>query len=399
MTGHSASIPSCVTGGAAHLAAQEARLCAHAATAWASLGHGARRLGVVGAGTMGRTIAFAALEAGMAVTVLDSHDAPLQAAAQDLERWSAKAGIDSAARLLRDFDGLAEVDIVIESVFEDEMVKRKVLRRIEAAAPAHALLTTNSSTLDIDRLAAALQDPGRFVGTHFFLPAHRTPVLEVVAGRATSEEARRQALALAHQLGKVPIEAGNCDGYVGNRLFDRFWQEAVHLVEQGTAPGAVDAALTEWGMALGPLATLDRIGNDLLAGVVARRAAQRPGAPRSHLLQALVEAGRKGLSCGAGWYDYAEGSRTGTASGAVADLAQHVAEREAIAVRSCSPEEIVAACVSAVIDEGHRLLAEGHAQSPGDIDVMFTRAYGFPASSGGPMHLSACLAHGERACA
>jgi len=344
----------------------------------ARLGRRDCRLGVVGAGTMGRTIALAGLEAGLDVVLVDNNPAQLQTARADLARWAAKAGLAAVPACSDDLVALAGASVVVESVFEDAAIKTGVLRAIEAVVDDHALITTNSSSLDIDRLAAALDRPDRFIGTHFFLPAHRTPVLEIVAGRASAPATSDRAQALALTLGKLPIRAGNCDGYVGNRLFDSFWQEAAFLVEEGAMPEAVDAALTGWGMALGPLATLDRIGNDLLAAVLTRRAAERPGIRQPAIVARLVAEGRVGVRAGRGWYDYPDGGRQGVPSA-----------RFDTTGRAVAPEAIVARCVGAVIREGRALLAEGMAQSAGDIDVMFVRAYGFPMATGGPMYLAA----------
>lgn len=376
MTG--AVMPAIAIDGASHLAAEEARLIAGARAAVARLGRRDCRLGVVGAGTMGRTIALAGLEAGLDVVLVDNNPAQLQAARADLARWATKAGLAAVPACSDDLVALAGASVVVESVFEDAAIKIGVLRAIEAVVDDHALITTNSSSLDIDRLAAALDRPDRFIGTHFFLPAHRTPVLEIVAGRASAPATSDRAQVLALMLGKLPIRAGNCDGYVGNRLFDSFWQEAAFLVEEGALPEAVDAALTGWGMALGPLATLDRIGNDLLAAVLARRAAERPGIRQPAIVARLVAEGRVGVRAGRGWYDYPDGGRQGVPSA-----------RFDTTGRAVAPEAIVARCVGAVIREGRALLAEGMAQSAGDIDVMFVRAYGFPMATGGPMYLAA----------
>jgi len=375
------ALPRALADGPAHLAAEEARLIAGAQAAAARLGRGDRRIGVVGAGTMGRTIALAAIEAGLDVVLVDNTMAQLRSAQADLARWVAKAGLAAVPICADDLAALAGVSIVVESVFEDAAIKTGVLRAIEAVVGDDALITTNSSSLDVDRLAGALDRPDRFIGTHFFLPAHRTPVLEVVAGRASAPATCDRALALALTLGKLPIRAGNCDGYVGNRLFDSFWQEAAFLVEDGASPDAVDAALTGWGMALGPLATLDRIGNDLLAAVLARRAAERPGIRQPAIVARLVAEGRTGARAGQGWYDYPDGGRQGVPAAAVTALV-------AAAGQNFAPDAIVVRCVGAAIREGRALLREGMAQSAGDIDVMFVRAYGFPAATGGPMHLA-----------
>lgn len=354
-------------------------------------------VGIVGAGTMGRTIAMAVRLAGLRAILIEHDEAQRRSADEAIKRWSAQAGLSDEVGCTDSLAELAAADIVIEAVFEDLTTKAEVLEVIDRHAGARALIATNSSSLDIDRLGAASRRPENFLGTHFFLPAHRTPVLEIVAGKATSADATRRAMAFAARLGKLAVPAGNCDGYIGNRLFDRFYQEAMFLVEEGATVAAVDDALELWGMALGPFRTLDRVGNDLINGVCRRRASERPGIVLPDIIGVIHDAGRHGAACGRGWYDYAPNSRRGEPSSDVDVLIEDFARKCGRKRRDIDAEEIIARCVLAVALEGQILIADRIARSEGDIDVMFTRGYGFPASTGGPMFLARAMGASARA--
>ena len=353
-------------------------------------------VGIVGAGTMGRTIAMAVRLAGLRAILIDRDEAQRRSADDAIKRWTAQAGLSDAVCCTDDLAELAAADIVIEAVFEDLTTKAEVLAAIDRHASAGALLATNSSSLDIDKLGAASRRAENFLGTHFFLPAHRTPILEIVAGKATSPNATARAMAFAARLGKLAVPAGNCDGYIGNRLFDRFYQEAMFLAEEGATVAAVDDALELWGMALGPFRTLDRIGNDLINGVCRRRASERPGIVLPDLVGVIHDAGRHGAACGRGWYDYAPNSRRGEPSSDVDALIDDFARKHGRKRRRIDAEEIIARCVLAVMLEGQILIAERIARSEGDIDVMFTHGYGFPASKGGPMFLARAIGASAR---
>lgn len=352
---------------------------------------------VVGAGTMGRTIAAAVGLAGFRTILVDRDPAQLQSAKAAIGRWTSQAALATEIGYTANLADIANADIVVESVFEDLAAKIEVLAAIARHVRADSLITTNSSSLDIDRLATASARAENFLGTHFLLPAHRIPVLEVVAGIQTSSFTVSRALAFADRLGKLAVPAGNCDGYIGNRLFDRLWQEALYLVEEGAKLAAIDAALEQWGMALGPFRTLDRIGNDLIYAACRRRATERPGIVLPDLIRVIHEAGRQGSACGRGWYDYAPGSRHGESAEAVEGLIDGFMQEHDRKPRHIDAEEIVARCVLSVVLEGEQLIADRIARSEGDIDVLLTRGYGFPEASGGPMHLARAIGPRARA--
>jgi 3-hydroxyacyl-CoA dehydrogenase len=348
------------------------------------------RIAVIGAGAMGSTIATAAAAAGLDVVLVDQDPARLRTAGADIRRWSANAAGGGTIEYTPELARISGCKLVIESIVEDAALKSRLLVAIESHVGPATLITTNTSSLDIDQLAASMRRRGRFLGTHFFLPAHRIPVLELVRGSATTPEAMQQARAFAGRLSKLPVCVGNAPGFVGNRLFDRLWQEAVLLVEEGALPEEVDSALEQWGLALGPFATLDRIGLALIDSV-ARRMQLASSAPVPSLVAALCKAGRTGVAARRGWFDYTPASRRGSPSSEVRQLVERWSREQGLTRRPIPVDEIVARPVLAVIEEARDLLARGIASRPGDIDVLFTRAYGFPAWSGGPLGLAAAL--------
>ena len=348
-------------------------------------------IAVIGAGAMGSTIAMAASAAGLDVVLVDKDPARLRAASADISRWSAGTTGGGAVEYTPELARISRCGTVIESIVEDAEVKSRLLVAVEGHVRPGILITTNTSSLDIDHLAASMRHRGRFLGTHFFLPAHRIPVLELVRGSATTADALEQARALAGRLSKLPVCVGNAPGFAGNRLFDRLWQEAVFLVEEGALPEQVDTALENWGLALGPFATLDRIGLALIDSVTTRQRQQAPSVSAPSLVGALIKVGRTGVAARHGWFDYTPGSRRGSPSSEVQQLVERWSREQGRTRRTVSVDEIVARPVLAVIEEARDLLARGIASSPGDIDVLFTRAYGFPSWSGGPLGLAAAL--------
>jgi 3-hydroxyacyl-CoA dehydrogenase len=379
------------------LALAEARLQSEATAAGERFPLTQARVAVVGAGAMGSTIAMAAAKAGLDVVLVDRDPARLRAAVADIDRWSERTTGAGSVEYTTDLARIRASKVVIESITEDAALKTELLVAIEDQLQPGTLITTNTSSLDIDQLAMPLRHRARFLGTHFFLPAHRIPVLEVVRGSDTTADAFDQALALAGRLAMMPVCVGNAPKFVGNRLFDCLWQEAVFLVEEGALPEEVDGALEQWGLALGPFATLDRIGLSLIDSVSTRQRQQTPRtsshgpSPGPSLVGVLCKAGRTGIAAHRGWFDYAPGSRRGVPSDDVRQLLERWSRELGRTRRTVSVDEIVARPVLAVIDEARGLLARGIARRPGDIDVLFTRAYGFPSWSGGPLALAATL--------
>jgi 3-hydroxyacyl-CoA dehydrogenase len=356
-----------------------------------------RRIGVLGAGTMGAGIAVACLDAGYAVTLVD-----VDAAALDRGRARVQATLDGAvtkgritravaderaARLLAagEVGALADCQFVIEAVFENLELKRRVFESLDAALPAGALLATNTSYLDVDAMANATRRAPSVLGMHFFSPANVMKLVEVVRGRETSASALATGVAVARRLGKLPIVTANATGFVGNRMLQAYGRENQLLLLEGATPWQVDAALERFGMAMGPNAVLDLAGLDV--GWRARRERRDlPDDPRYfRVADALVEAGRLGQKSGRGNYRYDESGRGREPDPDVEALIVAEARRLGIERRTIQDDEIVARCLHALINEGARLLDEGVAARASDVDVAWVHGYGFPRWRGGPL--------------
>lgn len=362
-----------------------------------------RRIGVLGAGTMGRGIAMTLAQAGRTVVLVDPSDQALASARAYLASWAerqlAKGRIDTAGHaalldrigLAASVESFAGCYMVIEAVPEILALKREVLTQIETVVGHRALITSNTSTLDVDAIAAALDEPGRFIGTHFFLPAQVNRLLELVPAATTAPETLGLTLALARDLGKQAVVAANGDGFIGNRLFDRFHQEAMYLLEEGAWPEDVDAALEDWGLAIGPFRALDMVGNDIPWGVRKQRTL-RPTPPHQPKVgDALCDAGFFGRKTGKGWYSYDNAQPKGRPSEDINALIAGVSRQLGRVRRRIEPEEIVGRCITALIIEGSAMLEEGRAERASDIDLVYVTGYGFPAAIGGPMRLGETL--------
>ncbi len=353
------------------------------------------RAGIVGAGMMGTGIAMCLAAAGIEVALLDVSPPALAAGlarigglydesvARGKLTDAQAAAARSRIRGVSDYAALAQVDIAIEAVFEDPVLKGEVFAQLDRCTPARAILASNTSTLDIDRLAACTARAEQVVGTHFFSPAHIMKLMENVRGRASSPETLATVMALARRLGKIPVLAGNCDGFIGNRMLHFYGVEAERLLEEGATPEQIDAVIEEFGFAMGPLAMRDLAGNDV--GWAIRRNRVLPADERcSPILERMVAAGRLGRKCGRGFYRY-EGGRRHSDPEALA-LIRAVADELGIRQRSIGAQEILARLLHPLVNEGARVLAEGIAARPGDIDVVYVYGYGFPAFRGGPMY-------------
>lgn len=322
-----------------------------------------QRVGIVGAGMMGRGIALALLRGGIRVDLTDL-DEQVRAAATSWLAIEAEDLIDA----LRVVPSIAEFDnpeLVIEAVIENHDVKGRVFSEVAATHPS-AVIASNTSGLDLDSLADGLPDPTALIGLHFFAPAQTMRVVEVVRTRASSPAALAAGLALVRRLGKVPVLSAVGPGFIGNRMFDRYLAAALHLVLVGAEPRAIDSEMLAWGMRMGPFATLDLIGNDVVWH--ARTPAERKD-PAWALVGELVDRGDLGRKSGRGWYDYAAAPPPRPHRGP----------------RPTADPAVVESILYPMVDEGVRVLADGIAQRPGDIDVLFLRGYGFPSESGGPM--------------
>ena len=359
--------------------------------------HPVATLGVVGAGTMGSGIAIAAATAGLEVTLVDAQEAALAAGLERVARHFGdahrKGRIDAAAaaaatarvRGATTLAALAAVDLVIEAVFESLEVKRAVFVELGRLCRRDAVLATNTSTLDVDAIAAASGRAGDVVGMHFFSPAHVMRLLEIVRGRDTAPTVLATAFALGKRLGKLGVVVGNGFGFVGNRMLYAYGREKELMMLEGATPAEVDRALEAFGMAMGPNAVGDLAGLDV--GYAVRRGwRDRPDDPRFYRVSdLLVEHGRLGQKNGRGFYRYEPGARRGTPDPEVDALIRAEAARLGIARRTVGADEIVERCTLALIDEGFRLLEEGIAARASDIDLVWCHGYGFPRERGGPM--------------
>ena len=355
-----------------------------------------KTVGVVGAGTMGGGIAMSFANAGIPVVVLDRDQATLSrglgVVAKNYESMVQRARIDQPAMQKRmglirgavEFAALADVDLVIEAAFEDIGVKESVFRELDKVCRKGALLATNTSSLDIDKIASFTSRPGDVLGMHFFSPANVMRLIEIVRGTETAPDALVTAMAVARTLGKIGVAVGNCDGFAGNRMLEKYITEAFLMVEEGACPADVDAALTRWGMAMGPFAMMDLAGIDVNWHIRQRRL--KEGKPYgSALLDRFHEAGRYGQKTSVGFYRYEPGSRTPLAdpyADAIID-----AHRAALGHRIARvpDQEIVNRAIYSLVNEGTTILDEGIVYRPGDLDVIYIYGYGFPAWRGGPM--------------
>jgi 3-hydroxyacyl-CoA dehydrogenase len=346
------------------------------------------RAAIVGAGTMGGGIAMAFVNAGIPVLIEETTQEALDRGMANIRRNYARLPPEAADQRLAmitpqlTFDGFDRADIIIEAVFENLTVKQQVFREIDGVAKPGCVLATNTSSLDIDPIAAATKRPDMVIGLHFFSPANIMRLVEIVRGSNTRPEVTATAVALAKRLGKIGVIAGNCPGFIGNRMINVYGREAQFLLEEGATVEDVNQALFDFGMAMGPLAMYDLVGNDVMRDIAA---ISGPAVARSPLvLPKLCALGRLGQKTGAGWSRYDE-NRKPSADPEVAALIESAARSAGIERRVISKEEIVDRCIDALVNEGARILEEGMALRASDIDVIYLTGYGFPAWRGGPM--------------
>ena len=356
------------------------------------------RVGIVGGGTMGGGIAMSFANAGFAVTLVEISDEALERGLAIIESnyaGSVKRGklSEEAAASCRslitgatDYASLADADLVIEAVFEDPELKKSIFAKLDGICKQGAILATNTSYQDVDAIAAATKRPADVIGLHFFSPAHIMKLLEIVRGAKTAADVLATCMGLAKKIGKVAVVSGVCYGFIGNRMLAPYGKQAQLLLLEGATPGQVDAAMEHWGMAMGPLRVFDLAGLDV--GYKARQAlpeAQKGDPVPYRVADALVEMGRCGQKTGAGFYRYDE-NRKPTHDPEVQALIEKTSAELGIERREISDEEIVSRLVGALVEEGRKIVAEGIAQRPGDIDIVYVYGYGFPAFRGGPMH-------------
>jgi len=352
---------------------------------------------IVGAGTMGGGIAMSCVNAGLAVILKDADQAALDRGLGTIQKnygVSVKRGrftqeyVDQRLKLIRttlSYDDFADADLVIEAVFEDMALKKTIFAELDRVAKRGAVLGSNTSTLSIDEIAATTSRPESVIGLHFFSPANVMRLLEIVRGKATSKPVIATAMQIAKKIGKVGVLVGNCWGFVGNRMFMPYVNEAQFLVEEGAAPEAVDKVLANFGMAMGPLAVVDMSGVDVGVRILEQaRHMQKPGSRQPLIEERLVKMGRMGQKSGAGWYKY-DAERRATPDPEVTEMVRKLVEEKRIPQRQISEQEILERCVYMLANVGARILEEGYALRAGDIDTVYVNGYGYPAYRGGPM--------------
>jgi 3-hydroxyacyl-CoA dehydrogenase len=356
-----------------------------------------RKVGVIGAGTMGGGISMSFINAGLPVVLLETKQEALDRGLANIRRnyqgalrkgTLTEAGLAERLALITptlDYALLGDVDLVIEAVFESMDVKRQVFENLDKVIRQGAILASNTSALNLDEIANFTRRPQDVIGMHFFSPANVMRLLEVVRGAKTAKDVLATVMRLAKTIGKIAVVSGVCDGFIGNRMLARYGAAAHDLIMAGALPQQVDAALQEFGMAMGPFRVGDLAGLDIGWALRKRRAAEFPERDFSNVSDDLCEAGRFGQKTGAGWYRYEAGSRNPIPDPKVTAIIEQYRRQKGITPREVSPQEIVERCVYALINEGARILADGIAQRSSDIDLVYLNGYGFPAYRGGPM--------------
>lgn len=357
-----------------------------------------QRAAVVGCGTMGGGIAMSFADAGIPVIVLESEEAALDRGLEKI-RGLYQSSVKKGRLSKRDMDArlgrlqgtlaaseLSDADIVIEAVFESMDVKKEVFRRLDEICKDDAILATNTSTLDVNEIADATKRPENVIGTHFFSPAHIMKLMENVRGEKTSKETVATVMKLSKRLGKVGVLVGVCDGFVGNRMLYAYRRQADFLLEEGALPQQVDSALYELGLPMGPFAMADLAGLDIGWAIRKRQAPARPKELRySPIADRICEMDRFGQKTGAGWYRYEPGSRTPIPDPEIEKLIIEVSTELGFERRAIDDAEIVERCMYPLINEGAKILEEGIALRPSDIDIVWIYGFGFPRYRGGPM--------------
>jgi len=355
------------------------------------------KVGVIGAGTMGGGIAMNFLNAGIPVTILETKKEALDRGlatvrknyeAQVKKGKLAQEKLDQRLALLTStlaYDDLKDVDLVIEAVFEDINVKETVFKALDEVCKPGAILASNTSTLDVDKIAAFTKRPQDVVGMHFFSPANVMKLLEVVRGAKTAKDVLATVMALGKKIRKTCVVSGVCDGFIGNRMIEQYSRQAGFLLDEGASPQQVDKAIEKFGFAMGPFRMGDLAGNDIGWYIRKRRYIEQPDMRYSKTADLLCELGRFGQKTSAGWYDYVPGKRDANPSPVVAEMLEKHRAALGITPRKISDEEIVQRLVYALVNEGAKIVEEGIASKASDIDMVYLTGYGFPLHRGGPM--------------
>lgn len=355
------------------------------------------KIGVIGAGTMGGGITMNFLNAGIPVTMLEMKQEALDRGVATIRKnyeAQVKKGklkqdkYEQRMSLLKtslSYDDLKDADLIIEAVFEEMGVKQKVFEQLDAIAKPGAILASNTSTLDVNKIASFTKRPQDVVGLHFFSPANVMKLLEVVRGAKTGKDVMATVMTAAKKIKKTAVVSGVCDGFIGNRMIEQYSRQAGFLLDEGATPQQVDKAIEKFGFAMGPFRMGDLAGNDIGWAIRKRRATERADMKYSKTADKLCELGRFGQKTGAGWYDYQEGKRDAIPSQLVEEMIAAHRKEQGIEPRKISDEEIVQRLVFALVNEAAHILEEGIAARASDIDMVYITGYGFPFHRGGPM--------------
>ena len=357
-----------------------------------------KRVGVIGAGTMGGGIAMNFLNAGIPVKILEmkqealdrgiatiqkNYEAQVKKGKLKQDKYEQRMALLSTTL---SYDDFKDCDLIIEAVFEEMGVKEAVFKQLDAVAKPGAILASNTSTLDVDQIASFTKRPQDVVGMHFFSPANVMKLLEVVRGAKTGKDVLATVMAVAKKIKKTAVVSGVCDGFIGNRMIEQYSRQAGFLLDEGCTPQQVDKAVEKFGFAMGPFRMGDLAGNDIGWAIRKRRAVERADMKYSRTADKLCELGRFGQKTGAGWYDYQAGKRDAIPSALVNQMIEDHRKALGITPRKISDEEIVQRLVFSLVNEGAHILEDGIASKSGDIDMVYLTGYGFPIYRGGPMH-------------
>ncbi len=355
------------------------------------------KVGVIGAGLMGGGISMNFLNAGIPVTILEmkqealekgigtirkNYESTMKKGKLTQEKFDQRMGLLSGTMTYDDFK---DCDLIIEAVFEDMGVKEQVFKKLDEIAKPGAILASNTSTLDLNKIASFTKRPQDVVGLHFFSPANVMKLLEVVRGEKTGKDVMATVMQVAKKIKKIAVVSGVCDGFIGNRMIEHYGRVAGFLVDEGASPAQVDKALEKFGMAMGPFRMGDMAGNDIGWAIRKRRALDTPKIPYSKLADRLCEAGRFGQKTGKGWYRYEPGNRNALPDPEVDKMIDEYRKELGITPRKVTDQEIIERCIFALVNEGARIVEEGIAARTSDIDIVYLYGYGFPAHRGGPM--------------
>ncbi|MAA65488.1 MAG: 3-hydroxyacyl-CoA dehydrogenase [Alteromonadaceae bacterium] len=357
-----------------------------------------KSVGVIGGGTMGTGISINFLNAGIPVTLVEMKQEGLDRGVAAIQKVyegrvkkgkmsedKAKACVDLLTPSLS-YDDLGDVDLVIEAVFEELGVKESVFQKLDEVCKPGAILASNTSTLDLDKIASFTKRPEDVIGLHFFSPANIMKLLEVVRGEKTAKDVLATAMKLAKTIRKTAVVSGVCDGFIGNRMVGPYQREALLMLEEGATVQQIDKAIEKFGFAMGPLRMADLAGGDIGWAIRKRQYKENPDMKKVVVADRLCEMGRYGQKTGSGFYRYEAGNRNALHDPEVDKVIDDVRKELGITPRKISNQEIVERCVYALVNEGARLLEEGIAQRASDIDMVYLTGYGFPVFRGGPMH-------------